>query len=302
MSGDLKGMVGVVTGASSGLGKGTAAILARRGATVVLLARDTERGRIAYRELCERSPEGAVDWIPADLESLESVRRFAETFRARHGALHVLCECAGVLGARRETTRDGLERMFQVNYLSHFLLANLLFEPLSRAPGSRVVIVSGSGHRATLREGLRRGTIDFDDLQGERRFSLQKAAKQSVLARLLLAYELSRRWAGAGIAACTLCPGLTRSDLGSGLPPFLRGLLRLRYVLERAQSLEEGASHIVRLASGSDSAEINGKYYEGSRRGLREARSSVESYDLEVARRLWDESERLVARSLTEAG
>ena len=292
---DLSGKICLVTGASSGLGNGTALLLARRGAIVVMLSRKNARGQAAWEQVRAQSPEGRVDWIPTDLASLASVRRFADAFTEKYRELNRLFHCAGVLLSRREVTEDGMERMFQVNYLSAFLLTNLLFRHLSRANESRVISVSGRGHKASLFEGPSAGTIDFTDLQGERRFSLPKAGKQSILAKILFTYEIARRWAGTPVTACAICPGLVRTELGAGLSPVIRFFFEVAARSPVARSPEQAAEFIVSLATAPDAESVNGKYYEVSLlyRRQREARSSAESYDLSVARQLWTVSERL---------
>lgn len=290
---DLNGKICVVTGASSGLGHGTALLLARRGATVVMLSRECERGRAAWENARAMSPNGRVDWIPTDLASLASVRAFVGTFSARYGELHRLFNCAGIVSPVRKVTADGLERVFQVNYLSAFLLTNLLHQHLIRAGESRVINVSGRAHRASLFAGMHDGTIRFADLQGDRSYSLLAAAEQSMLAKILFTYELARHWTGTGITVCTLCPGLTRTALGDSMPPVPRFLFRCSLKLPLAQSVEQSANNIVALAATADAAIVNGKYYEVLFRNLHEARSSKESHDVAIAKRLWEVSERL---------
>jgi len=291
---NIKDKVCIVTGSSSGLGRATAQIFAENNAQVVLLSRDNSRGKKALEEIIHSSGNPRVLWIPADLSSQDSVRQFVTIFQDKFARLDVLCNCAGILSLERKTTDEGFELMWATNYLGHFLLTNLLFESLKAAAPSRVVTVSGSGHKPSFWEGWNKAVIDFSDLQGKEKFKFSKDAKQTVLAKILFSYELSRRWKKWNIAACTLCPGLTRTSLINDLPWILRFLMEFRFALQKAQTPREGASHIVELAVGSTFSEINGKYFEGKQKGLKEARSSAESYNQETARRLWDESEKLV--------
>jgi len=279
----------VVTGASSGIGGGVAALLAKANAVPVLLHRDSDRGRRAFERL--RRINRNVEWIPADLSSPPSVRSFAEQVRARYGKCDVLFNCAGGLQMKRVTTEGGLESMFATNFLGHFLLTNLLFEPLRAAESPRVITVSGSSHRGTAAEGFSAGTIDFDDLQAERRFNFARQSKQVVLAKILFTYELARRWERHGIQACTLCPGLVRTNLVSHLPWYARFYFDLRCILTGAPTPERAGVHLLDLATQPG---VNGKYFEVRRGKLREARSSDESYDAGIADRLWETAERLV--------
>ena len=169
----------VITGANSGLGRGAALLLAKRGANVVMLCRNHERGEAARSEIIAQSGNPDVELILADLGSQHSVRSFVRQFKQSHDQLHGLLNCAGILRPQRHVTEDGLETMFAVNYLGHFLLTNLLFEPLQAGSPSRVITVSGSGHKVGV-EGGQSAAIDFDDLQGDKNFDIQKASKQDV--------------------------------------------------------------------------------------------------------------------------
>ncbi len=289
----LKDKVCIVTGASSGLGKAAAKLLLQREAKVVMLSRDNERGQKEFRNFRMNYKE-KVDWIPADLSSLKSIERFVESFRQKYPKLNFLFNCAGIILVKRKTTEDGLEAIFATNYLGHFYLTNLLYEPLKAASPSRVITVSGRGHKSSLTEGIRRGTVDLSDLQGEKHFSFAKASKQAVLAKIIFTYELSRRWKKSGIEACTVCPGLSRTNLVSHLSWYVRAYMAVRFCVARAQTAEKGAGHLIELALTDKN--INGKYFEGSKKGLKEASSSDESYDLNLAEKLWAASEELVGR------
>lgn len=289
----MKDKICIVTGASSGLGNAAAKLLLQREAIVIMLSRDKKRGEKEFRNFRKNYGE-RVDWIPADLSSLKSIEKFVESFRQKYHKLNFLFNCAGIILMKRQTTEDGLEAILVINYLGHFFLTNLLYEPLKAGSSSRVITVSGRGHKSSLTEGIRKGTLDFSDLQGEKHFSFPKASKQAVLAKITFTYELSRRWKKAGIEACTVCPGLTRTHLVSSLPWYVRAYMAVRFFVARVQTAEEGASHLIQLAVTNEN--INGKYFEASRKGLREASSSDESYDLSLAKKLWKVSEELVGR------
>lgn len=289
----LRDKLCIVTGASSGLGKAAAKLLLQREARVVMLSRDNERGKKEFRNFRKNYRE-KVDWIPADISSLKSIESFVKSFRRKYHKLTFLFNCAGIILMKRQTTEEGLEAIFATNYLGHFYLTNLLYEPLKAGSPSRVITVSGRGHKSSLTEGIKRGTIDLNDLQGEKHFSFVKASKQAVLAKIIFTYELSRRWKKSGIEACTVCPGLTRTNLVSNLPWYVRAYMAVRFFVARAQSSEEGAGHLIKLALTDKN--INGKYFEGSRKRLKVASSSDESYDLSLAEKLWEASEGLVGR------
>ncbi|MCK4449402.1 MAG: SDR family oxidoreductase [Anaerolineae bacterium] len=287
----MKGKTYVVTGANSGLGEASALALAQMGANVVMLCRNRQRGEAALADIRQRSGNPNVELILADLTSQASIRQFVESFDSRHDKLHGLLNCAGIATLHRQVTPDGLEVKFATEYLGHFLLTNLLVNALKAGAPSRVVTVSGEGHKAGI-EGREAGRIDFDNLQGEKSWNVVKHGKQVVLAKILFTYELARRLRGTGVSANTLCPGLTRTNLVRHMPWYVRLYAAVRFAFSHPQTPEEGASHIVWLATAPELEGVTGKYF--VRR--REAKSSPESYDQAVARKLWEVSEALVGQ------
>lgn len=281
----MQGKICLVTGATSGIGAETALALARLGATVLLAGRSAERCRESA-ERVRRETGARVEEVVADLASLDEVRRMADDVGRRVPRLDFLVNNAGTYLFERTLTRDGLERTFAVNYLSHFLLTNLLLERLAADPGSRVVSLSSAAHRD--------GRIELDNLQGERRYERLDAYARSKLALLMFTYELARRRSGAAPTANALHPGDVATDLGSDNGP-LRGWLRNRVRNATKRSWltpEEGAEPVVRLASAPELAGVTGRYFERER----EVRSSPASYDEAAARELWAVSEELTRR------
>lgn len=281
----MQGKTCLVTGATSGIGAVTALELARLGATVVVAGRDAAKCR-GRADAIRRETGARVEEVVADLASLEQVRRMAAEVAGRFPRLDVLVNNAGTYVFERTPTPDGLERTFAVNYLSHFLLTNLLLDRLAASPSSRVVCVSSSAHA--------NGRIEFDNLQGERRYERLDAYARSKLALLMFTYELARRRKGSPPSANAVHPGFVATDLGAdnGL---LRGWLRVRVrnLVDRSMiTPEEGARTLVHVATSPDLHGVTGRYFD---RG-REVRSSPASYDEAVARRLWEVSEELTRR------
>lgn len=255
-----------------------------------MVSRDKLRGKTAYNEV-RRMVGDNVNWIPADLSSRSSIEHMVNIFRRKHEKLDILFNCAGENIMKKEMTPEGFDRLFFTNYLSHFLLTNLLFEPLKNAAPSKVITISGSSHKAKRGEGNFDAVMDFDDLQGNQHYSYAKYAKQYVLAKVLFTYELSKRWRSYEIASTTLCPGLTRTNHTDTMPLPLRILVPLIYFMRKkeTQTPDEGASHLIHLAERPNPA-INCKYFEGSKSGLLETKSSKESYDSSEAKKLWNAS------------
>ena len=201
---DQRGRVAVVTGANSGLGLATARELARAGARVVLASRSADKGQRAAVQIVSEAPGADVQPAVLDLADLDSVRAFAATAPDR---IDLLINNAGVMAAPRRLTKDGFESQFATNHLGHFALTGLLLGRLLPAPAPRVVTVSSAMHRG--------GTIDFDDLQGERKYSRWGAYSQSKLANLMFCFELQRRAVEAGTALLSMAahPGYAATNL-----------------------------------------------------------------------------------------
>jgi NAD(P)-dependent dehydrogenase (short-subunit alcohol dehydrogenase family) len=273
----MRGAVCLVTGATSGIGRVTARELARMGATVVALARDRARGEALVAELRAASAGGA-ELLVGDLASQRDVRRVAAEFRRTHARLDVLVNNAGAIHDDRALTVDGIERTFAVNHLAYFLLTQLLRPTLEAAPSARVVSVSSEAHRAI-------GSLDFANLQGERRYTAMRAYSQSKLENVLFTYELARRLGGTRVTANCLHPGVIRSGFGRAS----RGLTGLLFTLGAPfmASPERGARTTVHLAASPEVEGVTGRYF----RRRHPVPSSPASYDADAARRLWEVSE-----------
>ena len=281
MTTPLAGKTVLVTGATSGIGRATAAGLAGLGANVVLVGRDRQKAEATATAIKEETGNDAVEPLIADLASQASVRKLAAEYSARFPRLDVLINNAGVFLAHRRTTVDGLEYTFAVNHLAPFLLTDLLQDLLISSAPARVVTVSS--------EAQRMGRIDFDDLQGERDYRGQAAYNQSKLANILFTYELARRLEGTGVTANVLHPGLVRSNFGHEDPtPPIR--LVIRFMGPLMLSPERGARTSIYLASSHDVENVTGTYFTKSK----PIRSSSRSYDHAVAQRLWQVSADLV--------
>jgi NAD(P)-dependent dehydrogenase (short-subunit alcohol dehydrogenase family) len=201
------GKVAVVTGANSGLGLATARELARAGAAVTLACRNGGKGESAAGRIRAAVPGAVLEVAALDLADLGSVREFAARTADRHKHLDLLINNAGIMAAPRRLTRDGFESQFGTNHLGHFALTGLLLGALLEAPAPRVVTVSSHLHR--------RGTMRFDDLQGERKYRPWDAYAQSKLANLMFCFELQRRAAAADSELLSLAahPGYAATNL-----------------------------------------------------------------------------------------
>ena len=275
----MSGKVCLVTGATSGIGEVTAEELARKGATVVLVGRNPQKCEATVGRIRERTGNLAVEALVADLSSQAEVRRLADEFRRRYDRLDVLVNNAGALFMERREGVDGVEMTFALNHLAYFLLTNLLLDRLKASAPSRIVVVSSDAHRGV--------TMDFEDLQGRRKFKGFRAYSRSKLANVLFVRELARRLEGTGVTANALHPGFVASGFFSGDGPAWWAMRRLAALF--AVTPEQGAKTSVYLASSPEVEGVTGRYF------VKEepVEPSSAARDEEAARRLWRVSEEM---------
>lgn len=291
---DQAGRVAVVTGANSGIGMIAARELARANATVVLACRNAGKAEEAARSIRRDVTGARLEVADLDLASLASIERFARNFATANERLDLLINNAGVMAPPRRMTEDRFELQIGTNHLGHFALTGRLLQTLMDTAGARVVTVSSGAHRT--------GSMNFDDLQSERRYRKWSAYGQSKLANLLFAFEFQRRLTAAGsdVLSVAAHPGYSATNLQSAGPMLggisLDGLLmRVSNVLI-AQSDERGALPTLYAATEPD---VPPGAYVGPD-GIAEARGhpklvgcSGAARDEDVAGRLWELSEKL---------
>lgn len=284
---DLHDQVIAITGGNSGIGKEAAVALATMGATVVITARNQAKGQAALADVRQRSGSSRVELMDLDLADFASIRAFAAELLTRFDRLDVLVNNAGGIISDRAHTAQGFEMTFGVNHLGHFLLTELLLDRLVQSAPSRVVTVASIAHWFAF------GGLDFADLQGDLSYSSMDAYAKSKLANIMFSNELARRLEGTGVTSNSLHPGGVRS--GFGRSDHSRGIDRIAMVVGAPflRSAKGGAKTTVYLASSPDVAGATGGYY--VRRKLHTP--SKHARDTDAARRLWDESDALVAKA-----
>jgi NAD(P)-dependent dehydrogenase (short-subunit alcohol dehydrogenase family) len=284
---DQTGRVAVITGANTGIGYEAAAVLAGKGAHVILAVRNLDKGRGAVSRITAITPAADVSLQRLDLTSLDDIRAAAAELKAAHPRIDLLVNNAGIMQTPKGTTKDGFELQFGTNHLGHFALTGLLLDHLLPVEGSRVVTISSQGHRMAK--------IDFDDLQSERHYNRIAAYGQSKLANLLFTYELARRLDGANTIAVAAHPGGSKTELTRNWPGWLRPAAETAWSLV-AQTPAMGALPTLRAAT--DPGVRNAQYYGpdglGEQRGYPKlVESNKKSHDAAVQRRLWSVSEEL---------
>jgi len=269
----------MITGATSGIGRASALELGRMGAKLVLVCRNRERGEELLREI-QRAGNPEVELMIADLESQAQIRKLAEDFLATRKPLHVLMNNAGVFNMKRALTSDGLETVFAVNHLAYFMLTLLLLDRILESAPARIINIASDLHK--------RATLKFDDLGGERSYGGMSSYGQSKLANVVFTYELARRLAGTGVTVNCVHPGGVATNLARNNGALATVAWKL--IGAFMKSPEDGARTQIYLASSPEVEGVTGKYFIDSK----EAPSSAESHDANVARRLWEVSAKMI--------
>jgi NAD(P)-dependent dehydrogenase (short-subunit alcohol dehydrogenase family) len=247
----------LVTGATSGLGRGVAAELTGQGHTVLAHGRD--RGKVD--ELVGELGGDTRGYV-ADLSSLDEVRRLADEVTANEQRLDVLVNNAGLVSPERQNSHDGIELTFAVNYVAPWLLTGRLLGLLERSAPARIVNVASIGQAA----------IDWDDPQLELGFEPYRAYAQSKLAQISYTFDLAERLDGSGVTVTALHPA-TLMDTQMVRQSFGRSM----------STVEDGVGPVVRLATGDDVEGVSGRYYDQTR----ESRADDQAYDPRARERLW---------------
>lgn len=275
----MNGKICIVTGSNTGIGKETARGLAQRGATVVMACRDVAKAEAARDDIARSTGRKDVTVLALDLGSKQSIRAFAERFRASHDRLDVLVNNAGLWTTSRSTTKDGLEATFGVNHVGTHLLTRELLPLLRKSAPSRVVVLSSSLHY--------RGKMAWDDLQFERRkYDGSAAYSQSKLANVLFTKALARRLEGTGVTVNAVHPGVVATELIRDYPRILVKLFHLFLLTP-----EKGAACSLHVAAAPELAGVTGEYFEKSKIKL----ASKDARDEAAQERLWELTEKLAA-------
>lgn len=277
--GAMEGRTVVITGANSGIGREATRALLASGAEVVMVCRNREKAEEARADVTRTSGSDRAHIVLCDLASLADLRRAGAELIERFPKIHVLVNNAGLMNTERHETVDGHEATFAVNHLAPMLLTHLLRDRLVASSPSRVVTLSSGMHWT--------GSVDLDDLESKRRYAQFPVYAATKLMNLLFARELARRLVGTGVVSNAVHPGLVNTNFGPQ-----KGIMKLLQPLSRPFGLTavQGADTLVWLASAPEAAAVTGEYF--ARRKI--ALSSPRSKDVELARRLWDVSARLV--------
>jgi NAD(P)-dependent dehydrogenase (short-subunit alcohol dehydrogenase family) len=247
---------------------------------VIMAGRDRHRTEAARRLVTERSRSDRVEVALADFSRLGDVRQLADEILAGHNRLDVLVNNAGLFSPHYRLSADGFELTFAVNHLAPFLLTNLLLDRLKASAPARIVTVASEAHR--------RNRIDVGDLTRPRDWTMSRGYGRSKLCNILFTRELASRLEPPDeVVATCLHPGMVATGIGQR-----GGLLELGWRIAKPFMLspEKGAETPVFLATVPDPRHFHGGYV------IRKVLTQPDpvALDSDLARRLWDESARLV--------
>ena len=285
---DLNGKVFIITDANSGLGYECTLALAEKGGTVIMACRSLERAQHSLDAIRQAVPSASLESMELDLASLKSVCAFAESFKNKYDRLDVLINNGSPIIAERSITEDGFESHFGVNHLGHFALTGLLLGILLKTPSSRVVTVGSREHV--------NGKIQWDDLMSERSYDWTTAYRQSKLANMLFAFELSRGLGAMGSSTLSVAahPGLARTGwVENNLSGFIKVLGKIKSLISYQRA---SLTALPVLYAAVDPNAKSGSYYgpEHDTKGYPvEVQASEAAYNETDAERLWELSEKL---------
>ncbi len=276
----MNGKTVVVTGASNGIGAVTALELARKGARVLIVVRNEQKGKAVLEQIKTQTGQSAELFL-ADLSLIKETRRVAEEISRAAPSIDVLVNNAGGIFTERLETSEGLEMTFALNHMAYFAMTSILLPNLKAASNARIVSVSSNAHTMAR--------ILWDDLQAKNKFNGTIAYGNSKLMNLLFSNELARQLEGTGITSNALHPGV----VSTGFAQNATGAWKWFFTLAKPFLItpEKGAETSIHLASSKEIASATGLYWDKKR----PVQPSAAALDQTSQKHLWLESERIMA-------
>lgn len=253
----------LITGSTDGIGMQTAFDLAKQGHEIIIHGRNESRGTDILNKLKFQTGNDKLHYLNADLTDFSAIHEMAGNIKTKFNKIDVLINNAGVYDNQRVILANGYEKTFMVNHLSHFSLTLQLLDLLKNAEAARIVNVSSMAQT---------GSIDFDNLNGEKYYDGYNAYALSKLENVLFTYKLARGLKNTGITVNALHPGVISTKLlhtgwGSGGAP-----------------VDTGSKTSVFVAMSGSLTGKTGLYFVNAK----EQRSSSISYDKKIQDRLWE--------------
>lgn len=270
----MKGKTVLVTGATDGIGRETARVLASKGARVLIVGRNPERCLETVEAINRDTPGADAMSFVADLSSLKAIERLADEVRKFAGKVDVLVNNAGGLFTKRRLSADGIEMNLALNHLGYFALTLRLLDVLKANAPARIVSVASNAHHGV--------TLDFDNLEMARGYSGWRQYQKSKLCNIYFTQSLTKRLAGTGVTVNCLHPGFVASSIGNDSTGLFRTLFGLAKNIG-AIPVREGAKTSIYLASSPEVEGVTGQYFDK----CKAIATSKAAQDDAAAERLW---------------
>jgi NAD(P)-dependent dehydrogenase (short-subunit alcohol dehydrogenase family) len=272
----MKNRICLITGANSGIGKITARELATKGMTILIIARNKEKGEQARQEIIQATGNSAIELYLCDLSVQADIVKVSNEIKAKHNKIDVLINNAGLIIPDYQLSADGIEMTFAINHLGPFLLTNLLLELVKKGNEPRIITVSSEAHRFS--------NVDFNNLASPKKYSAWLAYGNSKLANILFTKQLAKIVKKDGITANCLHPGAVATNFGagySGIAGAFFSLFRPFFI-----SPEKGAETTIYLAISPEVKEMSGLYFD-KKKPKTPNKEALSDYN---AQKLWEVS------------
>ena len=279
----MNGRTCLITGATDGIGKETAIELAKKGCNLILIGRNKEKGEKVVEQIRKFADNYVdIDYLTANLMLMKEVSRVADEVAKKYPRIDILLNNVGAYFAFRDVTEEGFERTFALNHLGYFLMTKKLLPLVEKSDYKRIVNVSSSAHYGI--------DFEFDNMNGEKKYSGFDTYKKSKLANVMFTYELAKRIENKGITANCLHPGFVSTNFGKNNNFLWRNVIRITMWLT-AISVKDGAKTSIHLACSDEVKDITGRFFAASKVKKGSSKAKNEEHN----RKLWDLSEDAVA-------
>jgi NAD(P)-dependent dehydrogenase (short-subunit alcohol dehydrogenase family) len=265
----------LITGTTGSIGKAAAIALANENCNLIILGRNKQKLEAVKEEIIKMTGNNQIDIVIADLGEPASIKKAAEQIKKQYDSLNSIVNVAAIYSATRKENSTGLELMFATNHLGPFVLTNELLNMLKAGQPSTVVTVAAPSFTK----------LNFEDLQGKRKFSAFNAFGGSKMMNLMFTYALSRRLEGLGVTSVVCHPGAVKSELTNEMPWFLRAIFSML-----GTSGDKAGSMLSKLAINPAYQMSNGKFFKFDDK---EIKSNEYSYQQDLQEKLWKISEEL---------
>ena len=280
----MRGLTCLITGATDGIGKEAAIELAKKGCNLILIGRNKKKGEKVVEQIRKVADNYVdIDYFTADLMLMKEVSRVADEVSRKYPKIDVLLNNVGAYFAFRDVTEEGFERTFALNHLGYFLMTKKLLPLVEKSDYKRIVNVSSSAHYGI--------DFEFDNMNGEKKYSGFDVYKKSKLANVMFTYELAKRIEGTGITANCLHPGFVSTNFGKNNNFLWRNVIRVAMWLT-AISVRDGAKTSIHLACSDEVKDITGRFFANSQIKKGSSKAKNEEHN----RKLWELSEEFVEK------